>query len=159
MITIGVNYGGPEQKGSGVYRQLNAAMSAISDARGPWVGGDDFEPGEPRPVTGPFFEVGSAPALNVIFYVPGSLLSYSDLKKIEAARFSRTKKLLLVAVPVPRDVVQAGGSVGFVIDALRQAVAVAAEVFARKNVGVFDQARAEAIIQKVQEALATRRGD
>ena len=158
MIAIGVNYGGPEQHRSRIRTLLSAAMNAVADERGEWVGGDDFGPGPSRPSTGRFFEVGSAPAVNVLFYVPGSLLTYPDLTKIEAARFSRKQKLLLVAVPVPEEVAKAGGSVEFVIGALRQAVAIAADVFAQKKVGVFDLAGAEAIIEKVQAALAAQAG-
>lgn len=158
MIAIGVNYGGPEQHRSRIRTLLSAAMNAVADERGEWVGGDDFGPGAPRPSTGRFFEVGSAPAVNVLFYVPGSLLAYSDLTKIEAARFSRKWKLLLVAVPVPKDVAEAGGSAEFVVGALRQAVAIAAEVFAGKKVGTFDRAGAESLIEKVRAALAAQAG-
>jgi hypothetical protein len=91
--------------------------------------------------------------VNVVFYVPGSLVSYEDLKKIEAARFSRKQKLLLLAVPVPKEEVESGGSVEFVVGALRRAKAIAAETFARKGSESFDIERAEAIIEKVRESL------
>ena len=156
MITIGVNFGGPEQHGSPIYKLLNAAGMAITKERGAWVGTDDFGPCDPRPTSGRYFEAGSAPAVNVIFYVPGSLISYDELKKIEASRFSRKQKLLLVAVPVPKAVAQSGGSVAFVIDALHQANALAAEVFARKGVGEFDLAKAETLVEKVKETLVAQ---
>ena len=133
-------------------------MLALSEERGPWVGDDDFGPGDSRPASGRFFELGSAPAVNVIFYVPGSLIGYDDLKKIEPARFSRKQKLLLVAVPVPKDVAESGGSIDFVIDALHKANAIAAEVFAKKGVGAFDLAKAEMLVEKVREALAAQPG-
>ena len=157
MITIGVNYGGPEQKGAGIYKLLSAVMRAISDERGPWVGGDDFGPGDPQPASGKYFKVGSAPALNVIFYVPGSLLTYRDLTRIEAARFSRKQKLLLVAVPVPPEMVNSSGALDFVIEALHKANAIAAEVFAKKNVGIFDLQKADAIVEKAKSEIATGR--
>jgi acetylornithine deacetylase/succinyl-diaminopimelate desuccinylase-like protein len=159
MITIGVNYGGPEQKGAGIYNLLNAAMNAIADERGPWVGGDDFSPGDPQPATGKYFNVGSAPAVNVIFYVPGSVLTYSDLRQIEPARFSRKQKLLLVAVPVPPEIVNSDKALDFVIDALHKANAIAAEVFAKKNVGTFDLQKADAIVEKAKAEIATGRYD
>ena len=92
----------------GIYfsRRYHSSTSKNSDERGPWVGEDDFGPGDPQPATGKYFAVGSAPAVNVIFYVPGSVLTYSDLLgQMEAARFSRKQKLLLVAVPVPPEMI------------------------------------------------------
>ncbi|MCX5677327.1 MAG: hypothetical protein NTX87_20275 [Planctomycetota bacterium] len=114
-------------------------MKACKQIRGDWV-------------------EGSAPAVNVVFYVPGSLDTYGSLGQIEAARFSRKKKLLLVAVPVPPEVAQAGGSVEFVIDALHKANAIATEVFAHKGTEPFDLAKAEAIVEKVRESLAPQAG-
>ena len=96
--------------------------------------------------------------MNVVFYVPGSLGDF-DIPKIEASRFSRKQKLLLVAVPVPKAVVQSGGSVEFVMAALHQPNALAAEVFACKGVGVFDLAQAEAILEKVGRVLAAQMGE
>ena len=151
MISIGVNLGGPEQLR--IDELLRATMRSLSAVRGSWVGGDDFEPGKPRPASGPFFEKGSSPAVNVIFYVPGSLLGYDDLKKIEAVRFSRKQKLLLVAVPVPKEEVETGGSIDFVIGALHEANRIAAETFAGKGTEPFDLERAEAIVEKVKQAL------
>jgi hypothetical protein len=153
VISIGINFGGPEQDGSCIQRLLSAAAQAVSKERGPWVGSDDFGPCDLRPVAGPYFEVGSSPAVNVVFYVPGSLVSYEDLKKIEAARFSRKQKLLLLAVPVPKEEVESGGSVEFVVGALRRANAIAAETFARKGTEPFDLEKAEAIVEKVRESL------
>ena len=139
MISIGGHYNGPELEGSPVDLLIRSAAKAIKQFRG-----DDYE-------------AHGVPAVNVVFYVPGSLGAEGPTK-IEAARFSRKQKLLLVAVPVPRDVAEAGGSVAFVIGALRQAVAIAAEVFAGKKVGTFDRAGAEALIEKVRAALAAQAG-
>lgn len=149
MITIGVHYGGPESVR--IERLLRALGICLAEARGPWVGADDFDSGDERPESGPYFEQGSSPGLNVVFYVPGSL-SYEGPAKIEPARFSRVKKLLLVAVPVPPDVASSGGSVGFVIGSLRAANAIAAEVFAKKGMK-FDVAQAEALVAGVERAL------
>ena len=154
MITIGVNYGGPEQKGAGIFQLFSAVMRAISDERGLWIGGDDFGPGVPEPACGKYFRVGSSPALNVVFYVPGSLLAYRDLTRIEPARFSRKQKLLLVAVPVPPEMINSSCALDFVIGALHQANAIAAEVFAKKNVGTFDLAAADAIVEKAKAEIA-----
>ncbi len=132
---------------------LSATSIAVSTARGPWVGADDYGPCDPVPESGPYFRDGDAPALNVVFYVPGSILAFDDLKQIEAARYSRKKKLLLVAVPVPRDVAASDGSVEFVIGALRKANAIAAEVFAKKGKEPYDLAKAEWLVDQVEASL------
>src|SRR4029450_2297709 len=100
---------------------------------------------------------GERPGVNVVFYVPGSLGDF-DIPGIQASRFSRKEKLVLVAVPVPQEVAEAGGAVGFVVDALRRANEIAAQVFARKGAEPFDLAGAEALVEKVREALVAREG-
>jgi hypothetical protein len=139
MISIGAHYRGPELEGSAIDTLIVKATKAAKAG---------------RPTD---YEAHRNPAVNVIFYVSGSLGGF-DIPKIEASRFSRKQKLLLVAVPVPEDMAKSGGSVEFVIGALRQAVAIAAEVFAKKNVGAFDLAGAERIIEEVQAALTTQPG-
>ncbi len=138
MISTGGHYRGPELEGSRIHRLLNATMKALIAACGD-------------------FKEGSAPAVNVVFYVPGSLGAF-DIPKIEASRFSRKQKLVLVAVPVPPEVARAGGSVEFVIDALHKAITIAAEVFARKGTEPFDLAKAETIVEKVRQSLAAQAG-
>ncbi len=134
MISIGGHYNGPELEGSPIDRLIRSTGKAIKDARG-----DNYESH-------------SVPSINVVFYVPGSLGTEGPTK-LEAARFSRKEKLLLVAVPVPKDVAEKGGSVGFVIDALHQANAIAAEVFAKKGTEPFDQAKADALVENVKQSL------
>jgi hypothetical protein len=154
MISIGCQYGGPEFDGSKRIQQtLRAAMKALAFVRGPWVGSDDFGPCDDKPQSGPFFEKGSAPAVNVVFYIPGTLgIKVPD--KIEAARFSRKHKELLVAVPAPPEMVDSEEAAGFVIDALHEANRIAAETFTRKGPEPFDLERAEALVEKVRQTLA-----
>ena len=154
MISIGVRYGGPEQDGSAIEQLLRATSKVLMNELGPVVGEDDFGPCAPRPVSGPYFEVGATPAVNVVFYVPGSLVGYEDLTQIEAARFSRKQKLLLVAVPVPAEMVESDAAAQFVIGALHEANRIAAETFARKGTEPFDLQRAEAIVDQVERSLA-----
>jgi len=139
MITLGAYYGGPELHDSAIWLLVGSAMRAAARVRGDWT-------------------EGAAASVNVVFYVPGSLDTYSALKRIEPARFSRKKKLLLVAVPVPPEVAQAGGSVEFIVDALHKANAIAADVFAHKGTDSFDLAKAEAIVEKVRQALLAQAG-
>ena len=150
MISIGLHYRGPEIDGSLLDRILSAALRAVAE-----VCGDFVVPGEPPPDSDLTFEIGSAPAVNVVFYVPGSLGGF-DIPKIAASRFSRKQKLLLVDVPVPEEVARAGGSIEFIVDALYQASAIAAEVFARKGTEPFDLAKARACVVRVRHALLAR---
>ena len=133
MITTGNHFRGPELENSRIWNLLGATMRAVIAARGEC-------------------EEGSSPGVNVVFYVPGSLGDF-DIQRIEASRFSRRQKLVLVAVPVPKEVVEVGGSREFVIDALHQANMIAVETFARKKAGQFDLDRAEAIVEKVSQSL------
>jgi hypothetical protein len=133
MISIGVNLGGPEAVR--IESLLRAAMKAVKAARGN------------------SYESHAHPAVNVVFYVPGSLIDYADLKQMEPARFSRKQKLLLVAVPVPKEEVERGGSVDFLIDALHEANRIAAETFAKKGTELFDFENAEVIVEQVRQSL------
>jgi hypothetical protein len=134
MIFIGNHFHGPELTGSPIDRLLTSAAKAAVSSRGP-------------------FDLGSTPAVNVVFHVPGSLGEAPQAAHPVAGRFSRKQKLLLVEVYVPKEQVATGGSIDFVIDSLRQANAIAADVFARKGTEPFDVAKANAIIDQVSEAL------
>lgn len=139
MISIGCDFGGPGLSQTAIGELLLAASRLVEQHRGE-------------------YDEGSIPEVNVVFYVPGSVADFPPRDAPRAGRFSRKQKLLLVEVYVPRDVAEAGGSVEFVTDSLRQANAIAAEVFARKGAEPFDLAKANAIVQRVSEALAGRPG-
>ena len=134
MITLGAQFGGPEQNGSPIDVAILSVMDAVRDARGER-------------------NKGAAPAVNVVLYIPGSC-GIAAPTKIEAARFSRKQKLLLVAVPVPSEMINSSCALDFVISALHQANAIAADVFAKKNVGTFDLAAADAIVEKAKAEIA-----
>jgi hypothetical protein len=135
MISIGAHYRGPELDESPIDRLIRTAATSVKRVRGDG------------------YESHSSPAVNVVFYVPGSLGDFPPLDAPRAGRFSRKQKLLLVEVYVPKEQVASGGSVPFVIDALRKSCAIAAEVFEKKKAGAFDLAKANAIVDRVQEAL------
>ena len=136
MITIGAHFRGPELSGSVIEQTIREVAKGVVAARGDW-------------------KEGRAPAVNVVFYVPGSLGTF-EIPKIEPSRFSRKKKMLLVAVPVPKDVTDAGYAVEFVLDALRKANAIAADVFSRKGSEAFALHQADAIVEKVRDRLAAQ---
>ena len=135
MISIGCGFGGPGLSQAAIGKLLLAASRLVEEYRGNYA-------------------EGSIPEVNVVFYIPGPVANFPPLDAPRAGRFSRKRKLLLVEVYVPRDVAEAGGSVEFVTNSLRRANAIAAEVFARKGTEPFDPARANAIVDRVSEALA-----
>lgn len=96
---------------------------------------------------------GESPGVVVVFVVPGSLgdVNFSGLRP---TLFSRKKKLLQIEAAVPKELVAAENIDDFAIDALRRAAQIAAEHFERKKAGVFDLAKANAVIDKVAELLA-----
>ena len=135
MITIGGHYRGSELETSFIRRVLSAVAKTVAVYSG--------ERAE-----------GSEPTVNVVFYVPGSLGRF-EIPRVEASRFSRKQKLLLVAVPVPPEMVNSSGALDFVMDSLHKANAIAAEVFAKKNVGIFDLAKGDELVEKARAEIAT----
>lgn len=133
MITIGCDYMGPEHEQSGIALLLNATMRASMIASGPW-------------------EVGRSPGVNVVFLVPGSLGNFG-VSAIKTGRFSRKKKLLLVVVPVSPEVTESGGSIEYVMGALRAATELAAETFARKGAGEWPLSETEAVLERIRELI------
>ena len=138
MIGTGDYLRGPELQNSAISRNLDRAWQVIKDAAGDW-------------------REGETPGLIVLFVVPGSL-GDADFTGQRVTLFSRKKKLVQIEAAVPRELVCAERIGDFVIGALRQAAQTAAEVFAKKKAGVFDLAKASAIIDKVQEELANDPG-
>jgi hypothetical protein len=134
MISIGCILKGPELSSTLIAHRLMTAMRWVDHYRGE-------------------YPEGAVPEVNIVFYVPGSLGDFPNMTEITAGRFSRKKKLLLVGVPVPRGMADSGGSVEFIIDTLRKATALAAEVFARKGAEPFDLNKANEIVEQVRQAM------
>ena len=133
MISIGIDFMGPEHPETPIGRLLLSASRLVQEHRGE-------------------YETYPGPRVNVVFYVPGSLGDFPNITKVAAGRFSRKQKLLLVEVPVSREVAEAGGSIEFVVNTLHQANAIAAEVFAKKGME-FDLLKAEALVERVRQSL------
>jgi hypothetical protein len=133
MIGVGGVFRGPEIRESQLGKFLFATGKAISNASGEWKEGD-------------------SPAVIVVWVVPGSLGEVNFTGQ-RTTLFSKKKKLMQIEAEVPKEVVNAGGSVEFVIDALHKAAATAAKTFARKGPESFDLSKAEVIIEKVRVAL------
>ena len=132
MISIGYDLYGPELDGSPIDLALRAAMKIAAELRGD-------------------FEFGSSPAVNVVFYVPGSLGS-PDWDGLRDAKFSRRQQLLMVQVAVPENVVESSDPEDFVIESLYGANAVAFEFFRQKNMD-FPLAEAEQLVAKIESRM------
>ena len=123
-------HGGPESGESKVCDALRAVTTAAIGARGD-------------------FAFGSVPAVNVVFYVPGSF-SRPDWDGLRDGRFSREEKLLLVQVAVPDEMVSSDGAMGFIIQALRGANAIAFHVYQEKGME-YPLRNAEALVSRIAE--------
>ena len=97
------------------------------------------------------FEFGSRPAVNVVFYVPGSLGS-PDWDGLRDAKFSRQQQLLMVQVAVPENIVESANPEDFVIESLYGANAVAFEFFRQKNMD-FPLAEAEQLVASIESRM------
>ena len=153
MISIGTIYGGPEfSPSSGIKNLLESTVKTLRKIRGPWVGNDDYGPCDSRPESGPFFVKGSAPSLNVVFSVSGSVADFG-IAKIEVGRFSRKNQAVSVSVIVSGEEVTSGGSVDFVISALEKSIQIASEVFKKKKNDPFDIEKATSLLNQTRESL------
>ncbi|MCE9605450.1 MAG: hypothetical protein K8U03_11180 [Planctomycetia bacterium] len=134
MISIGVDYMGPELRDSQAYKVLNAALNLTVTERGD-------------------FKLGDEPSVNVVFLVPGSLGSLDFDFPLEG-KFSAKDKLLRVDIPVPQEIVNSESISEFIIDSLHSANAVAFDFFRRRGRESFALEKAEAIVKRIQNSLA-----
>ena len=132
-ITIGVQMGGPEQRGGDVRKALLVAMNAAADARNPT------------------YDDGSEAWVNAIYIVPGSLLK-PEFDGYELGHFSKKEKGIVVKIAVPQAVADGSGLIGFILESLHEAVRIAAARYAVKKIN-FSILRAEMLILKIEAAL------
>lgn len=133
MITIGVQYKGPELKGSPVFNALNSAMSIASRVRDPK------------------YKSGEEAWINPIYLVPGSV-SKPDFEGYDIGHFSKKEKGLAIGIAVPQSVADGNGIPKFIGESLRQAVQLAASEFASKGIS-FSTLKAEKIILAIEAGL------
>jgi hypothetical protein len=136
LIALGMVMGGPEF--CSVYEIISDALVLVDREVGPI----DANAGKPL--------------LNVVFYVSGSVERYDHNKIVEVGRYSRKKKLLIVAVPVPAAQEGYDGTVDYVVGALRTAIQIGADVLAKKCDEPFDREGAMAVIDRVEAGLRVR---
>lgn len=152
MITIGIHSGGPEIDGRPIKQQLRRVGLAVADVRGRWIESDGLSDDLGVPSSGPGFVEGSAAAVNVVFFVSGSIQRYDEVARLQATRLSRRNKLLLVVARVPDDVAVDGDVIGYALATLREACSLAAGTFQKKGLH-FDEDAAARLIAAVSTAL------
>lgn len=134
MISIGAHHGGPELCRTPIDVAIMAAMRAAIEARGA-------------------FEEGSTPAVNVVFCTPGSIAGRPDWDHGRVVRYSRKRKLLLVQVAVPEEVVSSEAPLDFVIRELQGANALAFEFYRQKGMQ-YPLREAEKLVAQIREIAA-----
>jgi hypothetical protein len=111
MIYIGAIFGGPEL---GFASPVARAIMKLQDSRDPEEEGD----------------FGS---LDIVFHVAGSLVQ-PEFRGVRTGSFSRKKRMLQVQIAVPAEVVASPDPYAFVAGSLREAVRVAAPIFAKAGI-------------------------
>jgi hypothetical protein len=132
MISIGAVYRGPELRERPAYQRIGALMRAAIKFRG-------------------WFEVGTRPGINVVFYVPGSLGDF-DFDEPRESKFSRKKQYLMVQVPVPKSEVNSQSLDDFLIKSLREANLIATQVFQEKKM-VYPYREAEELVNQIEQEM------
>ena len=83
------------------------------------------------------YEIGLCAAVNVVFHIPGSILSHIPYEGLRDAKFSCKQKLLMVQVAVPKEIASSDDENiirAFLFDSLRQANIIAASYFEKKGI-------------------------
>jgi len=133
MIAVGVDVGGTELVRSRIDCALMQAARSLIRLR-------------------PTFADGEVPSVNVVFHLPGSVHS-PDWEGLRVERFTRKKKLMLISVAVPEEIVHSDQALEFVIQSLHTANGLAFQIFHRKGIE-FPLQEAEALIDLVARKSA-----
>ena len=135
MIFIGSVLGGPELQGSPVDQQISELMDVAAELRGPFV-------------------LGSCPAVNVVFLVPGSRVE-PDFDGLLDGTFSAAQQLLTVEVAVPEEELESETLTPFLVQSLQGANAVAFHYFDELGVN-FPLREAEQLVQEIGDSMRQR---
>ncbi|MBC8951486.1 hypothetical protein [Xenorhabdus sp. PB62.4] len=133
MITIGSHYKGPELDGSSIQLALRTTSGVAREERD-----KDYNSGKEA-------------FINPVFIVPGSI-SKPDFKGFKYGYFSKKEKGVVIQIAVPQSVTDGEGIREFIVGALREAVRMAAEKFAKHAIP-FSSLKAEKIILAIEERL------
>lgn len=135
MIGIGLQLGGPEQRGSLIKAAIMSAMNAAARNRSE------------------NYDDGSEAWINPIFIVPGSLLK-PEFSGYKLGYFSAKQKGLVIMIEVPQAIADGTGIPSFVGESLRHAVQLASARFAKKHIH-FSTLQAEKIIVAIERAVGS----
>ena len=133
MIAIGIQMGGPEQKGTPIRDALLKATTIAASVRDA-----DYNDGKNAWV-------------NPIYLVPGSILR-PEFEGYELGHFSKKEKGLVVKIEVPQSVADGKGINEFIGQSLREVVRLAASYFRSQEIS-FSTLKAEKIILSIEAAL------
>jgi len=133
VLAIGVQLGGPEQKGSLISTMLTRAMQTAANER--HLHYDD----------------GVEPWINPIFIVPGSI-SKPDFVGFKLGHFNKQRKGLVVMIETPQLVADGEAITEFVVASLQHVIALAAERFAKAHI-LISKDEAARIITRIEAAL------
>jgi len=132
MIYIGAIFGGP----GGMSSKIGSAISKIKHLAGER-------------------EMDASGSLDIVFHVPGSLLS-PDYDGVRTGTFSRKKRLLQVQIAVPQDLTdkdEVTEVARSLVPLLRQAVRLAQPVFDRAHIP-YPQDEYEELIDGIERGLS-----
>jgi hypothetical protein len=137
MISIGNVYKGPEHQKSQSRKLLNNILNIVYS------------------IKAEYYE-GITPEANVVFFVPGSLgtPSWTGLRD---GTFSRKKKLLMIQVAVPKELVDSPKLEAFALDSLRKANELALRVYHKKGFE-YPLTQANELVDKVEQRLKEKKG-
>src|SRR5262245_3160280 len=133
MIGIGIQMGGPEQKDAPIRSVLTKAMRIADDLRNS------------------NYDDGTEAWINTNFIVPAWIWR-TNFGRDELCVFSRKKKRLVVKIAVPQSVADGAGIREFVGSSLRDAVRLAAERFAAKQIS-FSTIKAMKLVEDIENRL------
>ena len=132
MITIGGVFGGPEYDNSQAKEEFSRALRAAKTLRDT-------------------FELGTGPAVNVVFYFPGRVSS-PDWTGLRDGTFSRKRQMLMIQVAVPVTVLASTSISEFIIDSLHRANTLAVDVFLKKRM-TYPFEEAEQLVRRIEDRI------
>lgn len=135
MISIGAVFRGSELKDSLADRLITTAMKAARECRDALVSGIH-------------------PAINVVFYFPGSLGSF-DWDGLRDGKFSQKRQLLMVQVAVPSELVNSQTLKDFLVESLHAANQLAFDFFQRRGID-YSLAEADNLVQRIAQRMHSR---
>jgi hypothetical protein len=133
MITVGIDFGGPEHRDSSISKSLLGASQVAARVRD-----QDYDDG-------------AEAWINPVYIVPGSIHK-PEFEGYKLGHFSKKDKGLVIQIAVPQSVADGQDIRQFIGESLRAAVRFASAHFASKGIS-FSTLKAEKIILAIEAAL------